>query len=68
MMRPRPITFTDLRPRLADPPAHAHAGLCLFPPRRLREPMSRNNKKVVLVTGGTGLVGKGIADFIATGE
>lgn len=29
--------------------------------------MSRNNKKVVLVTGGTGLVGKGIEDFISTG-
>lgn len=29
--------------------------------------MSRNNKKVVLVTGGTGLVGKGIEDFIASG-
>lgn len=29
--------------------------------------MSRNNKKVVLVTGGTGLVGKGIEYFIATG-
>jgi hypothetical protein len=29
--------------------------------------MSKNNKKVVLVTGGTGLVGKGIEDFISTG-
>ena len=29
--------------------------------------MSRNNKKVVLVTGGTGLVGKGIEHFISTG-
>lgn len=35
--------------------------------------VERNNKdekakKVVLVTGGTGLVGKGIESFIATGE
>lgn len=28
--------------------------------------MSKNNKKVVLVTGGTGLVGKGIEDFTST--
>jgi len=30
--------------------------------------MSKNNKKVVLVTGGTGLVGKGIEDFTSTGK
>jgi len=29
--------------------------------------MSKNNMKVVLVTGGTGLVGKGIEDFTSTG-
>ncbi len=29
--------------------------------------MSKNNKKVVLVTGGTGLVGKGIEDFVSSG-
>ncbi|EWM25919.1 GDP-L-fucose synthetase [Nannochloropsis gaditana] len=28
--------------------------------------MSKNNKKVVLITGGTGLVGKGIEDFISS--
>ena len=48
-------------------PHPAHDALGNHPSHPLQTPMSKNNKKVVLVTGGTGLVGKGIEDFVSSG-